>query len=290
MDYNVLFPRFHLAEIEDQPWCPELLRTNTHKFLARFWKASTSNKGSPALQACQILVRELGGLTKASEYTFVDSCAGAGGPTPIIEPILNEQLRSTGHNTVQFKLTDLWPDLKAWKEVASQHKNISFVEFPVDATKAIRLSGDNKECRMYNLCFHHFDDPAAEKVLLSAVESSDAFFIFEMTHRTAPSLLNTFIINWQPFFTTIYDWWWSPLHLIFVYLIPLIPILTAWDGLVSCIRGRTADETWDLLTKSSGLSVEEWQQKHGWELRSGREVVLPPFGTMYWCAGIKKPN
>jgi hypothetical protein len=94
---------------------------------------------------------------------------------PSFEPRLNEQLRSAGLNSVRFKLTDLWPDLKAWKEIASTSENISYVEEPVDATKAKRLSGDKKECRLYNLCFHHFDDAAAEQVLSSAVESSDAF-------------------------------------------------------------------------------------------------------------------
>jgi hypothetical protein len=173
--HRVLFPRLHLAEIEDQSWCPEFLRTHTHRALARAWKTSTSKNGSPALQASKILVQELGGFSNTAEYTFVDSCAGAGGPTPIIEPRLNEQLRSAGLNSVRFKLTDLWPDLKAWKEIASKSENISYVEEPIDATKARRLSGEKKECRLYNLCFHHFDDVAAEQVLSSAIESSDAF-------------------------------------------------------------------------------------------------------------------
>lgn len=173
--HRVLFPRLHPAEIEDQSWCPEFLRTHTHRALARTWKTSTSKKKSPALQASKILIQELEGLSNTTEYSFVDSCARAGGPTPIVEPALNKQLRAAGFNSVQFKLTDLWPDLKAWREIASKNENISYVEEPVDATKAKRLSGDKKECRLYNLCFHHFDNDAAEKVLSSAVESSDAF-------------------------------------------------------------------------------------------------------------------
>lgn len=78
------------------------------------------------------------------------------------------------------------------------------------------------------------------------------------------------------------------MHLIFTYLIPIIPLFYAVDGYVSCARCRTPDETWKLLTRSSGLDVSEWQQKNGWELRSGEQVVLPPFGTLYWYAGVKK--
>lgn len=174
--HRVLFPRLHLAEIEDQSWCPSWLREHSHKALVRTWRMSLSDRGSPAVEACKILVDQLGGPEKATKYTFVDACAGAGGPTPIFEQHLNEQIRSAGLESVKFVLTDLWPDLKAWKAITSRSENISYIEQPMDATKGVRLSGpEGKECRMFNLSFHHFDDAAAEKVLTSAVESADAF-------------------------------------------------------------------------------------------------------------------
>ena len=114
--------------------------------------------------------------------------------------------------------------------------------------------------------------------------------IFELTHRTLPALLNTTLIILSPFITTLWDWYWSPMHLIFTYIIPLIPIFYAIDGYVSCARCRTAEETWNLLTEHTGLSVPEWELKNGWELRSGQQVVLPPFGTLYWYTGVKREN
>lgn len=174
--HRTLFPRLHLAEIEDQSWCPSWLREHSHKALRRTWRLNLSHHGSPAVQACRVLIDQLGGLKKAAEYTYVDACAGAGGPTPLLEKHMNEQLRSAGLESVRFTLTDLWPDIKAWKEITNESENISYVEQPVDATNAVRLSGlDSKECRMFNLSFHHFDDAAAEKVLSASVESADAF-------------------------------------------------------------------------------------------------------------------
>lgn len=111
-----------------------------------------------------------------TKYTFVDACAGAGGPTPLIEKRMNQQLKSAGLDSVRFVLTDLWPDIKAWKQITSRSENISYIEQPIDATKGIRLvAPEGKECRMFNLSFHHFDDGPAEKVLKSAVDTSDAF-------------------------------------------------------------------------------------------------------------------
>ena len=128
------------------------------------------------MQACQILTDQLGGLEKTSKYTFVDACAGGGGPTPLLEKQMNRQLQNAGFNPVQFILTDLWPDLKAWREIKSKSQHISYHSQPIDATQAIRLVGaDERECRMFNLSFHHFGDDAAAKVLKGAVNSSDAF-------------------------------------------------------------------------------------------------------------------
>ena len=173
---RVLFPRFHLAEVEDQSWCPSWLREHSHKALVRTWRLSVSSRGSAAVQASKILVDQLGGPRNATRYSFIDVCAGSGGPTPLIEKRVNGQLAAAGLPSVRFVLTDLWPDLEAWKGIASRSENISYVERPVDAIKAVRLSGpEAKECRMFNLSFHHFDDVAAEKVLTSAVESADAF-------------------------------------------------------------------------------------------------------------------
>jgi len=173
---RVLFPRLHLAEIENQPWCPSWLREHSHKALARTWRMSLSARGSPAVQACQVLIDQLGGPQPASEYTYVDVCAGAGGPTTLIEQQMDTQLRSAGLGRVRFVLADLWPDVKAWKAITRTSENISYVKRPMDATKGIRVAGpEGKECRLFNLSFHHFDDVAAEKVLTSAVKSADAF-------------------------------------------------------------------------------------------------------------------
>ncbi|KAL8725157.1 MAG: hypothetical protein Q9166_007532 [cf. Caloplaca sp. 2 TL-2023] len=279
----VLFPRLQLAEVEDQSWCPSWLREHSHHALARMWRTSNSKKGSPATQACDLLLRALGGPEKASQFTFIDSCAGAGGPTPLLEPAMNAKLTANGYKPVNFVLTDLWPDIKAWEKITKRNKHITYIDEPIDATKPRRLAKPGtKECRIFNLCFHHFDDRAAEKVLASAVQSTEAFMIFEMTHRTFPSLLNTTIVILSVFITTIYDFYWSPVHLLLTYLIPIVPIFYAIDGYVSCTRGRTAEETWELLYHQPNIALDEW------ELKSGEQTALLPFGKLYWYSGVKK--
>ena len=78
------------------------------------------------------------------------------------------------------------------------------------------------------------------------------------------------------------------MYLILTYIIPIIPLFYAVDGYVSCARCRTADETWRLLTQRTGLTLREWELENGWDLKSGQQVVIPPFGTLYWYAGVKR--
>ena len=103
-----------------------------------------------------------------------------------------------------------------------------------------------------------------------------------MTHRNLSALLNTTIVILSPLLTTLLWYWYSPMHILLTYLIPIVPLFFAVDGYVSCIRTRTAEETMALLTKQKDLDLSEW------EFKSGSQLVLPPFGNLYYYIGVKK--
>jgi hypothetical protein len=171
----VLLPRLQLFEIEDLRWCPSWLREFSHKSLHQMWNTvGLGRKTSTAAQACDVLVSKL--PLSPSDYTFIDCCAGAGGPTPILERILNHRLSMLGRAPAKFVLADLYPDWKAWARITQQSEHIDFIDKAVDATIVGRyVEGNTPECRLYNLCFHHFDDETASKVLRSSIEGSEAF-------------------------------------------------------------------------------------------------------------------
>lgn len=93
-----------------------------------------------------------------------------------MEATLNAKLKQRGEGPVQFILTDLYPSLEKWATMAKRSAHISYIDGPVDATRAPRLAAPGKkECRIFNLCFHHFDEPEAATVLRSAAREADAF-------------------------------------------------------------------------------------------------------------------
>lgn len=175
-DTMILFPRFHVFEFIDQPWCPRWFRGYAQAFLQGLWDLHIPGLtiNTPAASVSEIIIQN---FLDACNFTFVDLCAGAGGPTPIIERLLNNTLTEQGKDTAQFVLTDLYPSLQQWRTITEKSANITFLETPLDARDCKRISPDpiQKECRMFNASFHHFDDESAIGVLRSVINEADAF-------------------------------------------------------------------------------------------------------------------
>lgn len=78
-----------------------------------------------------------------------------------------------------------------------------------------------------------------------------------------------------------YYYWNDPVHLFFTYIIPVVPAVLVFDGYISSLRTRTAEEVEELMRKSGVDST-------GWKIMSGREVHTWPTGYMTWVIGVKE--
>ncbi|KAE8154295.1 hypothetical protein BDV25DRAFT_147886 [Aspergillus avenaceus] len=279
----ILFPRYHLFEFGDQSWCPEWMQAYIQSYLTQVWNLHIPpfSKTSPAGTAAEIIQEN---IPDPPSYTFIDLCAGAGGPTRTIEHTLNTKLAAEENPSAQFILTDLHPRLEEWTAITKQQENISHISDPVDASQCNRLtSNERKECRIFNLCFHHFDDPLASRILRNAVESADSFIIFEFAQRNFTSLLNIPVMILFPFWYTIYRYWNSPKHLFCTYAVPLLSFLVTFDGLVSTMRCRTAEEIRDLLPRYDS-------ELTNWEFTSGHRMLFEPCVHVYYFIGKRKAS
>jgi hypothetical protein len=183
--------------------------------LAWTFRVPLIQKASPA----QLVAGTLYGTLNAqvTSYTYVDFCAGAGGPTPFIEKDLNAQLDSRiprsphpasvdskgltprsprivteSAGGVKFVLTDLHPHIPDWTEASKRSENLSFVSEPVDAANApASLNGTDgkKVFRLYNLAFHHFEDKLGMAILKNTIETADGFGYYFPISLSFPNLL-----------------------------------------------------------------------------------------------------
>lgn len=168
---NMSWPRSQLSEFGDQTWCPSWFHQHEQFCLTQLWNLRIPgwSRGSPATQACAVIKEHLRDL---SSFTVLDICAGAGGPAPVLESELNKERK----DPVQFVLSDLYPHIKEWERISKKHKNVTYIGTPVDARAVPRFAATSKkECRIFNLCFHHFDDKDAAGILKNAIESADSF-------------------------------------------------------------------------------------------------------------------
>ncbi|KAK2627785.1 hypothetical protein QTJ16_002431 [Diplocarpon rosae] len=306
----LICPRIHFYEINDQAWFPQYLREKVQSCLTLCWtfRVPILQKASPAQLVASTLYRTLNKDVK--NYTYVDFCAGAGGPTPFIEKDLNTQLysriptsphtASTSHTkkeltprsqktsvpddrAVQFILTDLHPHIPDWTNASKHSENLTFVSDPVDAANApssLNGADGRRIFRLYNLAFHHFDDKLAMAILKNTLETADGFGIFELQERTVSSLLTMVAMGLLMFCITPFYFWRSPGHLFFTYIIPIIPFVLVFDGYVSSLRTRSAEEV-QCLMRECGASCD------GWTVKSGQEQHTFPTGYMTWVIGVK---
>ena len=83
--------------------------------------------------------------------------------------------------------------------------------------------------------------------------------------------------------------WRSPGHLFFTYIIPIVPFVVTFDGYISSIRTRSADEILALLEpKNDPDPAATSHLTKQWKFGDGRVMHSDPIGYMSYFIGVKK--
>jgi hypothetical protein len=109
----------------------------------------------------------------------------------------------------------------------------------VDATKVpAALPG----IRTMFAAFHHLRPEAAQGILRDSFENRRAICILEATSRTPAAIASTLLIPFLVVLLTPLVRPVSLVQLLFTYLVPILPLLIFWDGLVSQLRTYSVAE------------------------------------------------
>lgn len=253
--------RLHLLELEDQPWFPAVFRDLATDYLQFMQTRFELHKPATKL---------LGqALRAAGRDQVVDLCSGGGGPISALSAAFAaEGLKVT------FTLTDRFPNVPAFSELAAGNPSISFSREPVDARSVPReLVGFRT---MFN-AFHHFRPEDAAAVLRDAASAGQPIGIFEIPERRLgmilPMLLLTplIVLLTTPF---IHPFRWR--RLFWTYVLPLVPLTCWWDGIVSQLRAYTPAE---LQALAAGVGVA------GYEWKAGQAPIGNSPGSLTYLIG-----
>jgi hypothetical protein len=219
--------RIQFIELHDQSWFPSSLRDKVIDAL-QFGLGLLKPYGPVAA----LLGRS---IDFARTQLIVDMCSGGGGPWPYLSRRVEDPAQP-----VHVCLTDKYPNLGAFQKLKAEARDrITFCPESVDATN---VPGDLKGFRTMFTAFHHFSPEQARAILQNAVDDGQNIGVFEMTKR-AP-LTIALMIPWSilPLFFTpwIRPFRWS--RLFWTYVIPVVPFVFLFDGVVSCLRTYRPEE------------------------------------------------
>jgi len=255
--------RHQLVELEDLAWWPRAVRDAGTDWLGFMFNTTRSFSAvAPAIRAAM----QATGTTRV-----LDLCSGGGGPWLT----LYEELASTGPATVV--LSDRYPNLDAMERARRRTRGaLGFLATPVDATD---VPADVDGVRTMFNAFHHFAPDAARAILADAVAKRRAIAIFEATRHRAVGLVvmplqMPAILLLTPF---VRPFRWS--RLLFTYIVPLIPFMVLFDGIVSFLRLYSADELAAIVASVPGQDTYDWDiggtPVPGLPLTLGHVVGLP---------------
>ncbi len=246
--------RVQFIEIHEQPWFPSSLRDGvTDALQLGFHLLKAYAPIAPLLQSA---------LDSTRSRSIVDMCSGGGGPWFDLSRKLQ-----TDPPGLQIWLTDKYPNLGALQNVRAACEN--HISFYPGSVEAMNVPGELKGIRTMFTSFHHFSPEEARAILQNAVDARESIGIFEIPRRAPSTIGLVFAFTLMLFVCTpwIRPFRWS--RLLWTYLVPIIPFVLLFDGVVSCLRTYRPQELSELVEK---LAASEYQWEIG-ELSTGKVPV-----------------
>lgn len=220
--------RRQFIELHELAWFPRLWRDLLTDFMSFFAKrfrpyAAIADKLHAAMLTC-------------GEEEILDLCSGAAEPVLTVQ----EELARRGINVV-VTVTDLYPNEHVFHRLeAPRRPAVRCLHRPIDA---VRVPADLPGFRTFFSAFHHFQPDEAAKILADGVRRRRGIGIFEYTERSlrrwGPLILCMPALVWiaTPFIRPR-----TASRLVWTYLIPVVPLVAAWDALVSVLRSYHPQE------------------------------------------------
>ncbi len=244
MVQNPPLARFHLFELHEQSWYPQVLRSALTEWLRALWEYS---------EGARVIAPMLEGIIQESDSKqIIDLCSGGSGP---MIPIVRE-LDARGVH-VPILATDKFPDATAMAELSS--KTSGRIKGSLEPLDATRLPENCTGLRTLFNSFHHFSPKLAQKILQDAYRNRQPIAIFEITERAPGKVALSFPATFVAVFLLLarmrpwrLSWW------LLTWIVPIIPLSISWDGLVSHLRSYTAVEL--------GRLVNGMDQDYSWEI------------------------
>ena len=191
---------------------------------------------------------------------IMDPCAGSGHVNFLLEQEFREE------KEIKFILSDFMTNrapMFSRKINDGNNPRLKYIENSVDVLNM--QEEELKIPKMFINSFHHFDKEQVSKILSSHAKAEADVLILEYCRKTFLNFVSIFLgpiigILLFPFIVKKEDFL---LSFLFVFIIPIIPAMLLWDGIVSSLRTYGPNDIREILT-SAGIKdfkVESYQKR-----------------------------
>ena len=243
--------RISFSEIHEQPWFPKFLRDDVTEGLQ--FTLNFARVYQPAA-ACLRKALKVAGTDR-----LVDLCSGAGGPWLW----LCRHLGDESADKLKVCLTDKYPNIAAFERLHEvSGGRIGYCAEPVDAA---RIPPQLRGFRTLFTSFHHFSPAEAAAIIQDAVDTRQGIGIFEAPRRRTLSILLTVLMPVSALLMAPFIRPFRLSRVVWTYLLPVIPFVLWFDGILSCLRAYPPAELSKLITnlKANDYTWEVGEQA-GW--------------------------
>ena len=260
-----MLPRLQLFEWEDLPWFPAVIRDCATDYLRHV--TGVFNMHVPVVSILAPLLRQRGAAQ------VVDMASGGGGVWPKLAPALVEELAQDGLD-FDVTLTDYYPNIVALAWVASLAPNV--INYRSTSVNALDVPADLPGVRTQFLSLHHFSPDNVVRILENAVQAGEPIALFEFQKRDWAHIIQFALSPLLVLLMTPMIKPFSWRRLFFTYLVPVVPLLVAWDGVVSALRTYTVAEVEAMIARVDG------HETYGWEVQSRKQGLVTVFSAVGW--------
>ena len=235
--------RIHAFEFGDLRWYPKNLRSYATDYLQ--YASNTLD-----IYKCVLPIVKKG-VESTENTTIVDIASGGGGGLIKIAGNLKKSIPF-----LKIILTDYYPNIDAFKQTKLQQSDVfEYIEEPVNAMHFPKYL---RGFRTHFNFLHHFKPKNAKAILQNAIDSNQPIGVFEAQQRSTKNMLQMLLSPIAVLIMTPFIKPFKPDRIIFTYLIPVLPLVILWDGLISVLRTYTVTELKQMIFELTNNTRFEW--------------------------------
>ena len=244
-------PRCQLFEFGDLGWVPGLFQDLMRDILGDIAERGVYDPIFPILSDL---------IKKHKCSNIIDLCTGSGIPAML----LREYLQKAGYLT-NLVLTDKFPHKSRAKAINSQVTPVKYLTESIDATT---LPTELKGLRTLFASMHHFKPEQVQAILQNAMDNNQPIATIEFTERNWTRVFFMIVGTLHALAITPFIKPFSFSRLFWTYLIPVVPVIYFWDGLVSNLRTYSKEDLEKIIAQLK-------DNRFDWEIKTMPTLVRP---------------